>query len=170
MGILSKFIFYCRSNGCPFLCAICYFHAKTINMYSTIKHKSMFQKLHKKHRTSNLAFLGHSSLPDGSGCMSASFYDCWWCQVCSLYFSFWLGLGWMWASNIYVHGIHLLRSIPAGFLWLVWVQFKFSFWVAQIMCGIVLKAQIKNDFQFLNITCLCHSHPLSIAQYFLQLL
>ena len=86
--------FYCQSNGCPFLCAICYFHAKTINMYSTIKHKSMFQKLHQKHRTSNLAFLGHSSLPDGSGCMSASFQNCWWCQVCSLHCQFlaWAGM------------------------------------------------------------------------------
>ena len=33
---------------------------------------------------------------------------------CSLHFSFWLEPGWMWASNIYVHGIHSLRSILVG--------------------------------------------------------
>ena len=31
-------------------------------------------------------------------------------------FSFWLGLEWMWASNIYVHGIHSLRSILVGWI------------------------------------------------------
>ena len=113
MGIV-KIHFCCQSNGYPFLRAICYFHAKTINMYSTIKHKSMFQKLRQKYRTSNLAFLGHSSLPDGSAVCLLPFTTAGGARCVLFIFSSWLGLGWTWASNIYVHKIHSLRSILVG--------------------------------------------------------
>lgn len=86
-------------------------------LYSTIKHKSMFQKLRQKHGTSKLGFHGHSSLPDGSGCMSASFFMTAGGVRCVLFMvSSWLELGWMWASNIYVHKIHSSTSTPVGWI------------------------------------------------------
>ena len=107
MGILSKFIFYCQSNGCPFLCAICYFHAKTINMYSTINHtKACFKNYTRSTGQAIQPFLVIVAFLMAVAVCLFPFMTAGGARCVLFIVNFWLGMGWTWASNIYVHGIH----------------------------------------------------------------
>ena len=102
---------FCQNS---FLCAICYFHAKTINMYSTIKNKACFKNYTRSTGQAIQPFLVIVAFLVTVAVCLFPFTTAGGARCVLFIFSFWLGLEWMWASNIYVHEIHSLRSILVG--------------------------------------------------------
>ena len=144
MEILSKLTFCHQGIVCP-LCATCYFYVKIIIincctiLLNRTTHFKNYRLLSQKYRTGKFAFL----------CLSMAFLVT--VAACPLpfttasgarfIFSSWIGLGWTWASNNYVLGIHtegaylIIKILPPFKIhscWLdflrkvIWVQFKFS--------------------------------------------